>query len=314
MRATRSEPRPEDVLRPPEYVFIVGMARTGTDLTRRILNRSKDVSLGSESHVFEEPVRIRFWANRGLRHQLGHIGDLATDEGAARIVDHVYETPKGTFWGWIVETVERDEFLRMVLASDRSERALLEIALRLHCRGRRVCGEKTPDNIYAVPTLLAWFPGAKVVHTVRDPRGAFTSLKRKRQNAGRWWPGANVPVLGVVIDLYASLRVILAWHWIVRLHRRYQRRYPDQYLVMRFEDLVTDPTSSIQRLCDFLGIDFSPSMLDQSTINSSFRGRNEKQGFDRPAMDRWRTVLHPLVREWFRRWCAGSMREFGYQP
>jgi hypothetical protein len=297
---------------PPDFLFVVGMPRTGTELARQILNRSDDVSLGSESHFFVDPFRIRFWANRSFRDRIAKVGDPASDEGVARIVDYVYALPPGTFWGWIAANVEREAFREALLASDRSDRAILEIALLFHGQGRRICGEKTPDNVYAVPQLLDWFPGAKVIHTFRDPRAAFVSHKRKRQNLDIWYRGARTPGLGLLIDLYASMRMIVSWHRNVRLHRRYEQRYPGQYLMVRFEDLITRPATVVRQECRFLGIDYNPGMLDQSTINSSFRRREEVQGFDRTALRRWRKELHPVVRWWFSLWCRGSMREFGY--
>lgn len=297
---------------PPEFLFVVGMPRTGTELTRQILNRSDDVSLGPESHFFVDPFRIRFWANRSVRDRLSKVGNPASDDGVARIVDHVYANPPSTFWSWIAANVDRTAFREALLASDRSDRAILEVALRFHGQGRRICGEKTPENVYAVPQLLDWFPGAKIIHTFRDPRAAFVSHKRKRQNLGTWYRGARMPGLGVLIDLYASMREIVSWHRNVRLHRRYEQRYPGQYLMVRFEDLVSRPGTVVRQQCRFLGIDYSPGMLDQSTINSSFRRREEVQGFDRTALRRWRRELRPLVRWWFAFWCQGTMREFGY--
>jgi hypothetical protein len=166
--------------------------------------------------------------------------------------------------------------------------------------------------VYAVPQLLDWFPGAKVIHTFRDPRAAYVSMKRKRQNLGIWYRGARMPGVGLLIDLYASMRVIVSWHRNVRLYRRYVQRYPDQYLMVRFEDLISTPATVVRQECRFLGIDYGPAMLDQSTINSSFRRRREVQGFDRTALRRWRLELHPLVRWWFGLWCRGTMSELGY--
>jgi hypothetical protein len=298
----------------PQYLFIVGMPRTGTTLMRRVLNRSPEVSLGGESHFFGAPFRLRFWTNHDFRHRIAQGGGLATEEGVSRFVDHVYRIRKRNFWGWIAANVDREAFRQAILDSDRSERAVLEIVLALHGQGRRVRGEKTPANIHAVPVLVDWFPGAKVIHTFRDPRAIFASLRRKGQNRGRWWRGGGLPVVGLVIDLYSSLRLILSWHQAVRLDRRYRRDYPDQYLLLRYEDLVADPASTIPRLCAFVGIEFVDEMLDQTTRNSSFRAADELRGFDVAAVDRWRGLIDPLVIRWFDVWCGRQLRAFGYPP
>lgn len=298
----------------PQYLFIVGMPRTGTTLTRRILNRSPEVSLGGESHFFGARFRLRFWANHDVRHRIRQGGGLTTEAGVTRFVDQVYQVRKRNFWGWIARNVDRAAFEGAILDSDRSERAVLEIVLGLHAHGRRIRGEKTPANIHAVPILLDWFPGARVIHAFRDPRAIFASLRRKGQNRGRWRRWARIPGLGLVIDLYSSLRLILAWRQAVRLHRRYRRRYPDQYLLLRYEDLIADPEAGIRRLCEFAKVEFVDEMLEQTTRNSSFRSADEVRGFDTAAVDRWRGLIDPFVIRWFALWCGRPLRELGYRP
>lgn len=295
-----------------DYVFIVGMPRTGTTLTRRILNRSPEVSLGGESHFFGSPARIRLWANRDFRDRIRRLGGLGDEAGVRRVADHVYATRKRNFWGWIAGNVERQRFIDAVLASDRTDRAFLELVLAFHAQGRRIRGEKTPANLHHVETLVDWFPNARIIHTFRDPRAIFASQKRKQLNRGRWWQAARLPGVGLAIDLYSSLRMILAWRWAARLDARYRRRYPRQYRLLRYEDLVADPAGTIRGLCDFVGVAYDDDMLDQTSRNSSFRSPDEVRGFDAAAVDRWRRVLSPTVRWWFRVWCGRTLRSFGY--
>jgi Sulfotransferase family len=229
-----------------------------------------------------------------------------------RLADHVYATRKQNFWGWIARNVERERFVDAILASDRSERAFLELMLAFQAQGRRVRGEKTPANLHHVPTLIAWFPRARIIHTFRDPRAIFASQKRKQLNRGRWWRVGRLPLVGLVIDLYASLRMVLSWRWAARLHARYRRQYPSQYRLVRYEDLVADPPGTIRSVCEFVGIPYSEDMLDQTSRNSSFRSRDEVRGFDTAAVDRWRDVLSPPLQAWFRLWCGRALRSSGY--
>jgi hypothetical protein len=43
-----------------------------------------------------------------------------------------------------------------------------------------VLGEKTPSQIYYLPTLPEWFPNSKVIHGFRDARGAFACESGRR--------------------------------------------------------------------------------------------------------------------------------------
>jgi len=286
------------------------MPRTGTTLLRSLLNCSADVAISlGESHFFGGPRFFGLLTRRGYRQRVAAIGDRATDEGAARIADYVYAHPhlNPNFWGPLLNSLSRDEFLARLLASDERERALFELALSCGARGRAIGGEKTPAHIYAVPTLLHWFPAGKIIHTLRDPRAVYVSNRRKYERRGLPRP------VGLVYELYRSLETIYEWRRVTRLHRRYQQRYPDRYYLSKYEDLIADPVSHLQRLCDFVGVAFTEEMLRQTFTNSSFLPRNQLQGFDTAALDRWRQHLPPALNRWFTLWCRKSLLEFGYK-
>ena len=44
--------------------------------------------------------------------------------------------------------------------------------------------------------------------------------------------------------------------------KAYEKRYPDRFLGIRFENLKSDPESETKRMTKFLGVDFESSMLD----------------------------------------------------
>jgi hypothetical protein len=297
----------------PGYIFIVGLPRTGTALIRNILNCSEDVTIcKGESHFFGDSRILGIIKKPGMRQRLAKVGDIATDEGAEKVVDFIY-TLQDRFWGSISKTIDREEFLRLLLASDRSDRSLLELAMISCSNGRAFRGEKTPAHIYSVPTLLDWFPTAKIIHTVRDPRAVYISNKKKVEKRKLPLYSSLARRSGVLFELYSSFDVILAWLRVIRLHRDYQQLYPSRYYVSRYEDLIKDPRPHLTNLCDFLGIRFTEAMLQQTVINSSFVPRDQIQGFDTSSLERWRKSLHPLISKWFAFWCGEHLLEFGYR-
>jgi hypothetical protein len=315
--AGRAEPQPDpavvDAAAGVGHVFIVGLPRTGTTLVRNILNRSPDAGLGGESHFFTVPRRLGLASHRGVADEIARLGDLSTDEGVERVVEWVFTRSGVNFWGKLAERADRAEFERRLRASDRTPRAFLDLCLAVYAGERRIRGDKTPAHIHVVPTLLAWFPDARIVHTVRDPRAVFVSNLRKYADrdvspASRVFRRLRRP-----FELYSALDVALEWRRIVRLHASYVRRYPDRYTVVRFEDLLADPRGEVERLCRFVGIAFDESLLDQSVANSSFASGDERHGFDAAAADRWRSHLDPITDRWFGLWCGAQMRAFGYR-
>ena len=71
----------------PEYVFVVGLSRSGTTLMRRLLNSAPDVAIAPESHFMGHLV-----PGFGIRDRLAKIdrdGDAARD--AERIAQLLYD-------------------------------------------------------------------------------------------------------------------------------------------------------------------------------------------------------------------------------
>jgi hypothetical protein len=176
-------------------------------------------------------------------------------------------------------------------------------------------GEKTPPHIYQVPTLIEWFPDAKIIHTFRDPRAIFVSIKKmvnKPYYGSRRY--RQFRKSGLVFDLYLLLTVVITWLRIARLHHQYQQLYPHNYYLSKYEDLIKDPAVQLKQLCDFLAIDFSEDMLQQTVVNSSFVSSSDQmQGFDTAAIDRWQKHLHPVANKWITLWGKKQLLEFGYQ-
>src|SRR5581483_9515287 len=103
----------------PSHIFIVGLSRTGTTLTRRILNCADEVGIGGESQFFGDRRRLGLLRREGYRDRFAQLGDLHTDEGAKRVVDSIFTIKQNNFWGKIARGADYEQFLNQVLASDR---------------------------------------------------------------------------------------------------------------------------------------------------------------------------------------------------
>lgn len=298
---------------PPRTIFVVGSGRSGTTLMRHILSRHPDVAICGETRY----LRTGHLRRTGFRDRFAGVGDIATDEGARSVVDYIYDEIQGkNWWRWIQRNVPREQFLRGLLQSDRTDRALFDLVMTLSARGKPIRGEKTPAHIYWVPTLLEWFPGAKIVHMLRDPRAVFVS-KRRRVASGQWHlhPFSSVQRREPILSLQLSLMTIISWRDITRLHYRYQQTYAENYRLVRFEDLVSDPKAQVMEVCDFLELGFAQEMLDQRVYISSFdQAGPPVVRFDSDTIERWRTYLHPSINRWFVAACRQQLLDFGYQP
>lgn len=295
----------------PSHVFVVGSGRSGTTLMVRILNRSEDLAIcGETRYLTKGPLRP------GFRCTFSKVGDTSTEAGARKVVDYIYHgIEERSFWDWIRRNVDQEHFLNRFLETDRTDRALFDLVMVYYAGSKPVRGEKTPAHIYCVPTLLEWFPRAKVVHMLRDPRAVFVSKRRKI--AEKKWDAFHYRLsrtTGPTLNLYLGFAITNSWLACVRRHHEYQTAYPQNYYLLRFEDLTVEPKRSLIGLFDFLDIEFSEALLQQKVVNSSFGSPDSwSEGFDASANDRWRNHISPAANRWFIARCKKYLLEFGYE-
>jgi len=302
-----------------EQVFIVGCARSGSTLLRTILNRSPKVAIPPETHFLRRISEV------GKDRWIKKFGDLQQDSNLCGLADLLYRRRCKWLKGLI--GVEREAFYRRLAQTDRSERSIFLTLLELYGEktkgtppGELLLGEKTPTHLYYVPTLVSWFPEAKIIHTFRDPRGVFMS-RLVRVKSGRWGLQGKYPSLPdwLIKPVLSPLEIHLTakcWRDAVKLHHRYRQMYHGRYLLQRFEDLVSQPETNVRRICTFLGIDYQPAMVDDMVVvRSSFHQREHQPGgFEKTAIDRWKTLIHPAAKAWLTLLTRKELGQFGYLP
>jgi hypothetical protein len=159
--------------------------------------------------------------------------------------------------------------------------------------------EKTPHNEYHADKIFAWWPEARCIHIVRDPRDNYASYRRKHPE---WGPE------------------YFAFSWRNSIHRGWRNRAQygrERYLIIRYEDLVIDLEKTISTVRRFLDIKDDPS-LRQPTRNGRPWGGNSMFGerFDgvseRP-LGRYREVLTPKIVKRLEAALFPEMRQLDYQ-
>lgn len=299
-----------------DYIFIVGVSRSGTSLMRRIFNRSSQAALCDENFYMGHLIE-----SEGMRYKFRRFGDLSDDQNVKRLTDFIYSPAFKQYsrlkkltwqWRWFVTEVSPEVMLERLLACDRSERAVFDVFLSLFAEAQNavVKGEKTPAHIRYIDELLEWFPNGKIVHMMRDPRAIFTSELRRRKE----FPVTTIYKLlrrvDILLKLFLMVQVTITWRDSVKRYRRNIEMYNDRYLLVRFEDLVSCPQESTRELCNKLGLEFQEQMLEQRVISDGFQ--SGKTGFDTNASKRWLKHIPGWVNRWFSFWFRNDLAKFGY--
>jgi hypothetical protein len=301
----------------PEAIFVVGVSRSGTTLMRRVLNGHSRIAIATENHYLGHLLP---W--EGARAYFRRLGDPREDATMRRIAAFVYSDEfqrrsrlreLSPYWGWLTRTVPRAELERRLLASDRTERGVFSVLMRVFADHKRrpVMGEKTPAHLAWADTLLAWYPDARIVHMIRDPRGVYVSEVRRRLETPTTVPYRWLVRVPQVLRTFVLLEVMWAWAVAADRHRRLAEREPGRYTAVRFEDLVREPAATLAALCAFLGLEPEPAMLDRTvTSKGTMQGMT---GFDAGAADRWQATIGPLPRRIIEASLGGRMRRLGYR-
>ncbi|MBN2003590.1 MAG: sulfotransferase [Anaerolineae bacterium] len=307
-----------------KYIFIVGLSRTGGKWTLHILEqcRERPCAIVTESFFLGRAFRL------GVRQKMRQIGDMRFDANVCTLVDAMYSGEFG-WYGW-VKLLERglrdrhDELLQRVLASDRSDKAIYQTLLQVQAGDTEnaILGDKSGVYLHYVPTLLEWFPEAKIIHTFRDPRAVLASHHKKLLNKRLGLAGLEKTDLSQVLllklpEALFSLLIVwyvaINWRRAARLHRQYWRLYPENYYLLKYEDLVCKREESVRGLCSFLGIEFHELMLElPPRSHSSFALEEGGPGFDTRSFTRWQTYLKPWMKNWLSFWTGSYLSEFGF--
>ena len=204
-------------------VFILGCARSGTTLLRDLLRSHPSLAFPDESNFV--PLFYRAF------------GDPRTDREARRLAARVLRLQ----WvrPWNVSLAPSS------LAHCRSYAELVSALYEdvAHRQGRPRWGDKTPNYVLEIPTLLEIFPRAKVIHIYRDGRDVALSWR------------------AIPLGPHDVVNAALRWKHRVITGRREGSRFPGSYHEVRYETLLSRPEEAMKKLCTFIGEEYTDDVL-----------------------------------------------------
>ena len=166
--------------------------------------------------------------------------------------------------------------------------------------GSRRWGEKTPSHIWHVKAMARLFPDATFVGIFRHPAGSVAS------NTRRFKRGFDEFVIHC--DRYTKELVRVA------------AKFPDRFALLRYEDLVLQPETTMRELLDRLGEPWSDDVLRHHEVQSSrTRKRDTAEGqtrvedpIDVTRVSKWRTYLDEPQKDLLRERFEVLSTFFGY--
>lgn len=286
-------------------IFVTGSSRSGTTLVARMLGNHEDVHTLRELHFVEE-----LWDpdDRGP-------ADPETMQRIAELLLHRARVSYNLPADRRAQADAAGEVLAAALPPPTTATDVFWAVMSheaVSAGATRPC-EQTPRNVFYLRQLLEVFPDARAIAMVRDPRDVVLSMKH-------WWRRSQLgareqtwrTTLRRRVDYHPVFSALL-WRSSVRAADR--AASDPRVLVLRFEDLVDDPTATVRRMCDHLGLEPRPEMVEVAVQNSSnVVDRTEPTtGIDRSVVGRGLSGLTATERWIVQRLGAAEMARHGYE-
>ncbi len=258
--------------------FILSSPRSGSTLLRLTLSKLKNVVALPETHFFA------FLSNNKIK----------------RITPAVIEAWVNyyTVQKWPIDHKE----LKKLLLSDASELPdILELSASYYVRNVLKLDikdvyiiEKSPPHIFYTNQIIQYYPSAKLIYLIRDPRDVVASLKTCA------WSTSNVIV---------NSRV---WRNGIRAIKR------ESSYVLQYENLVADSDLALAQLCDYLEIEFNKHQVSMDTSDIVEEGNHTSSNSLKPISAKHIGKYHQKLSrpdcelQIIEHCCRREMKEFGY--
>lgn len=233
-------------------LFVLGSGRSGTTLLQRILNSHKEICVWGEHDGFLVHIAYAYYKFFDKRF---YNNVIAPNRRGVDINAHVDKIKNPSHWpaweNWLTEDDVRKHF-----------RNFLESFFNPAGVDASFCGFKeisygAQDRV--LDLLKDIFPDAKFIFIVRNPRDTILSQirmfhdgdKKNFDKMARFWVLQNEEYL------------------------RFNTENPNNSLLIKYEDLVFDNDTVLNKLFSFLGLECSPQQSEMIFFNEG-RGADPK--------------------------------------
>jgi hypothetical protein len=272
-------------------IFLICTERSGSNLLRAIMNSHSSIYAPMPVHL-----GLIYWTN------IHRYGDLTKDENWSTLLKHVSHHLNSSLGKLDVE-ISQGELFESV-----KERNFKSVYEYIYTKGMRQAGKSRlfiKDNqchkqLYY---FLHYFPEAKFVFQVRDPRDYILSCKKLMHyinffNALDVWKSEQEATMAM---MYALPK--------------------DKIFVLRYEDLLARPENVLKSACSFMGVPFESQMLDFHNMEHAKKASARSiywENLNKPIIDsntgKFRNGLNRIQIYHIEHSLSEWMDRFGYVP
>ena len=277
-------------------IFILGAHKSGTSLLRNIFDgHSLLFSVPIESHFFQF---MNDWIDNEYRQQRPN-PDLGSSDLLQNFYNYIHK--KNTSINPYGESTAKDLFDENIFKKNFNLDCFNQANSKIFAKYIEaiyvsINQEKLPNKLRIVEKsvehaefaieLSQMYPKAKFIHILRNPYSNLVSLRKfKSKNFG-------YPIIRRLLKtLYNNYYYLLK-----------NKKVIEDYYIIRYEDLVSNPSKYLTEICGFLDIPFEEILLTPTYQGEDWDGNSvEDKKFSRISDERlenWKQKIHPMEIEY----------------
>ncbi|MFT4680542.1 MAG: hypothetical protein ACI9FU_000770 [Granulosicoccus sp.] len=213
-------------------LFVVGMPRSGTKLLRNLLNNHSQISIPEHESQFI-PAFLK---------------SVQAESSPGTWLEYI-KTQKFYFNYPSLQDKINTAVLKSKTPAEAIE-SILKITAPDSIQPNTIWGDKSPQYLVHMPVLKEYWPAAKFIHVIRDPRDLVLS------NRKAW--GRNI------------YRTAHRWNEKVAVALRDGAELSEDHMHIQYEDLLDSPQETIGELLKFLGLELEPGMLEVKSKTENY--------------------------------------------
>jgi len=294
-------------------LMVTSLGRSGSTIMMALLSRHPEIIVAG-SYPYE--VRSLAWMLQCLRTQISPADHVRSAHPDAFEVHHPYWAGHNPYWKYDYEIQDRGGQLTAWLETEYAPAATLFWREQFERMCKKLAKGACTEKFYIEKTPVSplrslafnTFPGARELFLVRDFRDVLASARRFNRKRGK--PG------------FGRERCQDDLEWITAFSGSFQQLHQawkaNPSVVVRYEDLVTNPQSCCAAFLTAFGLDDSPSCVRRMVaevreLDLTKPGTHMTSTSATNSIGRWRDDLTDQEARLLQETIGDQLRDFGYE-
>lgn len=227
-------------LNSPSPIFLVGCPRSGTTFLQSLIAAHPQIASFPETKFFNNLT-----PDPGIKQQLGLVArnrihsTLCSFFASINQPELIVTLPKLPF-----KAIYIPYFIHLLNQLTRDQ-------------GKKRFLEKTPQHLYHIEEIQRYLPNAQFIHLYRNGTDVVASLYEVTHRYPKIWGGS-----------WDLDRCINTWIEMIQLSSQYLDQ--PNHCAVRYEKMIVQTSDQLQKLCQFLHLEYSETMIEDYANQSQF--------------------------------------------